>query len=195
MATPDEIRQEAWTQFINARGTSTVFQRRAAKLKRWMQARDFSAVAIPVITAFVATTDFVDKLGSFKAIALGVLAFAVLMQVLLSAWSLIARWDEERSYSLRALRDANDMEVNWREIAKNLVAGDIEEAFEFARSQQKVIDSHDIGKEISEDERRIGLRAGLKEVPRPCVECKKIPATIDVPKHVVKPCPVCGGEL
>lgn len=95
--TPDEIREEAWTQFIYARGTSTVFQRRAAYLKRWMQARDFSAIAIPIIIAFVATTDFIEKLGQFKMIALGVLAVAGLIQVLLSSWSLISRWDEERS--------------------------------------------------------------------------------------------------
>ncbi|HLG82515.1 MAG TPA: mobilome CxxCx(11)CxxC protein [Bradyrhizobium sp.] len=190
----DDIRQEAWKQFIDARGTYTIFTRRAASLKRWMQARDFSAIAIPVVVAFVATTDFVEKLGSFKAVALAILAIAGLIQVLLSGWSLIARWDEERSYSLRALRDAYDMEAKWREIAKKDVP-DLVVAYEAAKTQQRAIDSHDIGKEISESERQIGLRAGLKEIPRACIECKKIPATIDIPKIVNKRCPVCGGEI
>ena len=189
----DEIRQEAWKQFIDARGAQTIFSRRASSLKWWMQARDFSAIAIPVVVAFVATTDFISALGNFKVLALAVLAIAGLLQVLLSSWSLISRWDEERSYSLRALRDAYDMEVKWRAIAKGDVA-DASTAYEAAKAQQQVIDSHDIGREISEAERQIGLRAGLKEVPRPCVECKKIPATIDVPKNIEHRCPICGGE-
>jgi mobilome CxxCx(11)CxxC protein len=189
----DEIRQEAWKQFIDARGAQTIFSRRASSLKWWMQARDFSAIAIPVVVAFVATTDFISTLGNFKVLALAVLAIAGLLQVLLSSWSLISRWDEERSYSLRALRDAYDMEVKWRAIAKGDVA-DLNPAYEAAKAQQQVIDSHDIGREISEAERQIGLRAGLKEVPRACVECKKIPATIDVPKNIEQRCPICGGE-
>ena len=72
---------------------------------------------------------------------------------------------------------------------------DLAAAYDLAKSQQKVIDSHDIGKEISESERQIGLRAGLKEVPRPCIECKKIPDTISVPKRVEQRCPICGGEM
>jgi mobilome CxxCx(11)CxxC protein len=191
--TQDEIRQEAWKQFIDARGVYTIFQRRAKRLKFWMQARDFSAIAIPIIVAFVATADFIEKLGQFKAVALAILAVLGVAQVLMSSWSLISRWDEERSYSLRAIRDANSMEVEWRDIAIGAVL-DFDAAYARAKAQQQIIDSHDIGKEISESERQIGLRSGLKEVPRECMECKKIPETIDPPKKVTTRCPICGGE-
>ena len=193
--TEDDIRQEAWKQFIDARGAQTIFSRRAASLKRWMQARDFSAIAIPVVVAFVATTDFINSIGQFKNIALAVLAIAGLLQVLLSFWSLIGRWDEERAYSLRAMRDAYDMEVKWREIAKGDV-NDLSATYDAAKAQQQVIDLHDIGKEITERERQIGLRSGLKEIPRPCIQCKNIPPTIDPPRWVRSEnrCPVCGGK-
>ncbi len=190
----DELRNEAWTQFIYARGAHEIFRRRASKLKVYMRIRDFLAVALPVIIAFVATTDFIDKLGGFKAVALAGLAVATAGQVLLSLWSLIARWDESRSVSLQLMNDSNELETQWRDVGKSDVP-DLESAYGVAKARQKVVDARLAAEELTEAERLIGLRAGLKELQRRCVECGRIPVTIDPPKKVSKACPVCQGEM
>ncbi|BAL10571.1 hypothetical protein BJA01nite_01900 [Bradyrhizobium japonicum] len=189
----DDIRQEAWKQFIDNRGAHEIFKRRAASLNRWMRTRDFLGVSIPVIVAFVATTDWMDKLGRFKTIALALLAVAGLAQALLSLWSLIARWDEDRAKSIQLMADTSELEVNWRDIGRRDVAG-LEAAYEVARARQRVVDARLASAELTQDELRIGMRAGLRELQKPCVTCNEIPATIDPPKKPKKPCPVCGGE-
>lgn len=189
----DEIRNEAWKQFIDARGAQEIFNRRATSLKRWMRARDFLAVAIPVIVAFFATTDFIQKIGDLKAFALAVLAIASVGQVLLSFWSLIARWDESRSISLQLSAESNVLEVQWRDIGKGHVK-DFELAYNNARARQQLLDAKLATAEITQSERVIGLRAGLKEIPRECMACNNIPSTIDPPWFPGTRCPVCGGN-
>lgn len=189
-----DIRQEAWKQCIDNRGAQEIFKRRAASLNYWMRTRDFLAFAIPLIVGFVATTDWIEKLGSFKGLALAALAVAGLAQVLLSLWSLITRWDEDRAKSIQLVADSSELEVQWRDIGRHDVTG-LHSAYVVAKARQLVVDARLAAAEITQPERFVGLRAGLQEIQRPCVKCNNIPATIDPPKKPQKLCPVCRGEM
>lgn len=193
--TADDMRREAWNNVIHAQGTYAIFAARLARLKLRTDFRDwFGFIGIPAATAFIGVTEFQPGLAKYRSVALGILAFAALVQALLAGWSIIRRWDEQRAYCSRAMRDSYEQRVAWREIGTGDVP-DIGIAYEVRKAQQRIIDSHDIEREITDWEKMFGLRAGLIEVQRKCERCKKIPSSRALPLFVWRRCVVCGGGI
>lgn len=191
----EEMRGEAWKNVVHAQGTYTVFARRSGNLRFLTDLRDYvGLLVIPTATAFVATVEISPTLAEYRKIALLALGAAAAIQALLAGWSLVRRWDDQRSYSSRAMRDSYEMKIAWEEIGKGDV-GDLKSAYELRKAQQKIIDSHDIGQDITDREKRSGMRAGLFEVQRTCIGCGKIPNSTRPPLLTMKRCSVCGGRM
>jgi mobilome CxxCx(11)CxxC protein len=192
--TGDEIRSEAWDNVVHAQGTYSIFAKRAWRLRWSTDLRDyFGFIAIPMATAFFATTEYSEQFKDFRGTALLVLTGAAVIQALLAGWSLIRRWDEQRAYCLRAMRDSYEIRDTWRAIGKNDVPN-LPSAYEMAKAQQKIIDSHDIGAQITETEKIYGRRSGFNEIRRACPNCHKIPDFAEVPLFAWARCSVCGGR-
>jgi len=190
----DDMRREAWNNALHAHGTYTVFASRAGRLKLLTDLRDyFGLLAIPISTAFVATTEFAQALAPYRTVALQCMVIAAAIQALLAGWSLVRRWDDERAYCSRAMRDSYEMKVAWVEIGKG-DAQDLKAAYELRKAQQKIIDSHDIERGITDQEKVRGMRAGLFELQRACVSCDNVPNSKRPPLIVLKRCGVCGGK-
>jgi mobilome CxxCx(11)CxxC protein len=191
----DDMRREAWSNVVHAQGTYAVFARRASRLKALTDLRDwFGLLAIPATTAFVATAEFTQGLAAYRQDALRALIFAALVQALLAGWSLVRRWDDQRAYCSRAMRDSYEMKVAWQDIGKADVA-DMKAAYELRKAQQKIIDSHDIERDITDKEKMFGMRSGLLELQKACVGCGVIPTSRKLPLLVLSPrCAICGGK-
>ena len=190
--TDEEHRGIAWDNVVHTEGTRVTFADRSTNLRRKLRTRDMLGIAIPFCIAFLYVTDWVQNFQQYKSVALGILSVVALAQSLMVVWSLIARWDEELSYSLRAERDSYEMREAWRDIGKGLPP-DLAQAFDIRSGQQKIIDSHDIERKISSREMQRGLRAGLIHAQRPCV-CGEVPKSRRIPLLRRKPCVHCGGN-
>jgi mobilome CxxCx(11)CxxC protein len=190
----DEIRQEGWKNAIHAVGTYEVFARRARQLKVMTDLRDwFGLLAIPASVAFVGTTEMFNDFRAYRQWALWGLAAAAFLQALLAGWSLIRRWDEERGYCTRAMRDSYEMKLAWEDIGRTDVQN-LQAQYELRKAQQRIIDSHDIERGISNSEKRLGMRSGLFEYQKECVGCGVVPSSRKPPMLAISRCQVCGGR-
>jgi len=187
-----DLRQLAWNNVIHAEGTRAVFARRYAALRRWTRVRDVLGLVIPIIVAFLFTTDWVQKFAAYKTLALAFLSFAALAQGLIVVWSILSKWDEELAYSTRAMRDSADIRESWRDVGQGLVA-DIPQSFAICQTRQRLLDSHDDEKGITAWEMQLGMRAGLIACQRNC-RCGELPHSRKPPRTPAKACIICGGN-
>lgn len=187
------MRQNAWDNALHAHGTLEVFSSRSRRLKRITRTRDFLGLAVPICIVFVATTEWIREIRDFQSFALAVLSVVTLIQFLMAAWSLIARWDEELAYCTRATRDSYELKQAWQRIGRNDV-DDIQTEYKVRSAQQSIIDSHDIEKDVTNAEKIRGMRLGLIEFQRECASCKRVPRSRRPPWRPAEKCAVCGGN-
>ena len=186
-----EIRSRAWNHALNAHGTFEVFARRQRRLRRRTQLRDFLGLLVPILVAFAATATWLDRYRDWALAALGV---AGLAQFIVTVWSIIKRWDEELAYASRAVRDSYELKTAWIQIAENEVTNP-ELSYQITFEQQRIIDSHDIGKEFTLSEKRYGMRLALFERQRKCAVCEHVPKSPRMPRFVWNRCDACGGTM
>jgi mobilome CxxCx(11)CxxC protein len=187
-----ERRKAAWERALHAEGTRVVFERRARRLKLLTKTRDFIGLAVPILLAYVLGSELFETLKPYKAEGVASLAVAASAQLLLAAWSLIFHWDEELAYNVRSSRDSYLLKEEWKKIGEGQAANP-EIEFGLLEERQKIADSHDIEKGITNKEKQVGMRAGLILFQNECV-CGKRPRTFEVPWRITIPCPVCGGN-
>lgn len=179
----DSLRSDAWEHALHAHGTSEVFRRRAERLRWPTRARDFLGIAIPLTIGFVV----VNTNEQVRPIAEWVLGFLGFLQLLMAVWSLVARWDDDRAYSIVATRSNSTLRAEWESVAK-AQANQVEAEYERVQNAEKVIEQEDLTREISDKEKRYGMRAGLFLYRKACAVCKEVPTSM-------KPtnCDVCGN--
>lgn len=181
----DDYRRRCWDAALHAYGTSYIFQKRAERLKRKTDVLTWVGLAVPLLTGAL-----VGTLGSYKlwgaAIAAGSVIAAV--QLVISLWSVVKRWPEELPYS-SASATANDSLASrfaaFGEDPPGLAAMRIQ--FEKLNVEDTARRDRDSEKNVTEKERRMGMRAGLRKFQRPCAACHQVPTTMD-PSN----CGVCG---
>lgn len=191
--TENEIRSTAWDNALYCHGTYIIFSRRLKCFRYLTRLRDFWGFAIPIILSVIAGSDTLslsDEYLKYLKILLGV---AALVQILISLWAVLSRWDDGLAYSQRAVRDAYEMRRAWVVIGRGQVS-DIGAEFATRTKQQDVIDSHDIGQDISTKEKCLGMRNGLIEYRRQCAGCKTIPSSRRLLWRPKTKCVVCGGN-
>ncbi|WP_083854316.1 mobilome CxxCx(11)CxxC protein [Sinorhizobium sp. CCBAU 05631] len=188
-----EMRTQAWNSALNCHGTYIVFSRRLRRLKLLTKLRDFWAFAIPIILGGIAGSDAFGLPATYLTVLKIGLAVAAVIQLLFALWAVFSRWDDDLAYSSRAVRDSYEMEQAWRAIGEGRV-NDIALEFRMRTDQQKIIDSHDIEKDITSEEKNLGMRNGLIEYRRSCAVCNEIPTSRRLPWWPKKKCAVCGGN-
>jgi mobilome CxxCx(11)CxxC protein len=185
-------RQQSWDRSLHAEGTRVVFDRRATGLRQKIKLRDFTGLAVPILLAYLLGSEVFEPLKHYRATAVGLLGVTAVMQTLLVAWSLLARWDEELAYNVTAARESYMLKQAWKKLAQ----GDTQNLaveYDLLSHQQSLADSRDIEKGITEREMKIGMRAGLIDAQRKCV-CGNMPTGRGLPWMAKQKCAVCGGN-
>ncbi len=187
-----ERQQYAWDNAFHAEGTRVVFERRAEGLRRKTRLRDYAGIAVPICLAYLLGSEVFEPLKPFRTLGVGLLGVAAVFQTLMVSWSLIARWDEELAYDIRAARESYLLKEAWKKLGQGDVSN-LAIEYELLSHQQSITDSHDIEKNISASEKQRGMRAGLIEFQRRCI-CGELPTSRHRPWRIKKPCTVCGGN-
>lgn len=186
--TVDAIRTDCWDEALKTFGTAYIFEKRADKMKRKLRWPAFAGIAIPLIigSIYLSFGKEFEYLGEFVAIA-GILG---VVQIVVSAWSLVAKWDDRLAYSLESASANYELSNRYTKLAKNPPPdlAEFRRRFDVLEAKNHSRRDSDYKQGVSDKEKRMGMRAGLRQFERACKECGNVPTSM-------KPtdCAVCGN--
>jgi len=185
MLDSQQTRQDCWTLAVHSYGTAYIFEQRAGALRRRLQWINYLGIAVPLavgglVGAFGASSSFVVPMQWVA----GVLS---VIQLLLSGWSLVAGWQASFEYSQESAGDNYRLAELLASLGRN-PPSDLSVQSEIAKAQYQARSGADTKQGISDEEKRMGLRAALRKFERACSSCGKIPVSISPTS-----CGVCGN--
>ena len=188
MRSTDNIIQTCRQESLLCLGTSAVFERRAKTLRNRLRSLTFLGIAVPSVVgaAFMA---FGAK-SSLTGALLGLASLLGLVQVIGSIWSLTYRWDDDFAYAMESMSANRSFHEKFKSLADNLPSS-AEEAdfkFEILQTESNSRSEADMKQHVTEDEKRYGLRAALRNLHSACTQCKQIPTSL-TPSN----CDICGN--
>jgi mobilome CxxCx(11)CxxC protein len=112
--------------------------------------------------------------------ALWIAGIVSLAQLILTAWSLINRWQDRHAYALASMVDNYKIAQKYEHLGKN-PPGDLKE-FKFRQellnAESSTRDTLDYQQGLSEKERRRGMRVALRQYQRACAGCREVPKSL-----------------
>lgn len=182
--TPSEVKHCIDRAFY-AYGTSRIFGRRAQSLGKKRNAITFLGIAVPLtvgslILSFGTMPNFLPVLA-WLAGAIGT------AQLILSTWSIVARWDEQYSYAITAMLANTRLYNAWERLSKSQ-SPNLTELVSDTDTEDQRQEQSDLTQHISEKEKRFAMRASLYYMGLACAVCKIKPASMK-PSN----CDTCGN--
>lgn len=177
-------RSDCWNRAINAFGTGEIFRRRSQKYTKRIQLLTFLGIVVPILVGAVVLsfgTNF-TYLGEVLAFA-GIIS---IIQLVVSAWALVANWTENLQYSLESSTDNFALSLKFKDLGQNPPT-DFATRVAVLQTKDESRQDMDNKRNISNEELRRGHRAGLRQFERPCKGCKIVPISME-PSN----CDVCG---
>jgi mobilome CxxCx(11)CxxC protein len=180
----ERIQQECWTRAIHTFGTASIFERRAESYQRLVRLPAFLGIAVPVVVGGLVLSFGTSAPNLPKILWIGGVLGVV--QLILSAWALVARWDSSFAYALESAAENHRLAAQFEKLAKG-PQSDLQTRFDLLDTTYQARSDLDVKQVVPPAEKRFGLRCGLLRFQRKCVECGKIPAP-------ARPsdCSVCG---
>jgi mobilome CxxCx(11)CxxC protein len=175
----------AWRRAIETFGTAYIFERRVAKPRQRLQWLAYLGLAVPVSVGGMAMAFGVEK--DLLAPALVVAGVLSLVQALLALWALTSKWDDSLSYGLESTRANHRLASQFEQLATHGPA-DISTKLDLLEATNQARIDSDLGQGITDAERRMGMRSGLRQYRRACAECGQVPTSLDPSK-----CNTCGN--
>ena len=183
---PDKLRRCA-DEALKAHGTAYIFEKRAARVRKWLLILSFLGIAGPASVGAIISTYSLDN--DTTKIVIWVAGVIALAQLLLSIWSLVSKWDSNFSYYIESKSSNYNLSSQYQNLAKDtsisLEEFDTElKILNREAELRKVLDNQ---YDIDEKEKRMGMRYGLRQFQRKCAQCDIVPTNM-------KPssCGICG---
>jgi len=182
--------QECWDKALYTFGTARIFEKRTATLQKKLRFLSFLGLAMPLLVGGVVTSFGLD----FKHIGFVLVLTSIvgLLQLIVSLWALVDRWEDALANSTESLIDNDRLSREFSRFAQEISRlPRLEEQhkliFERLITENSARANLDIKQNVSEREKRFGMRAGLRQYKRKCTSCDKIPQSLKPTK-----CPICG---
>lgn len=170
----NQIIQDCKGKEFHAFGTARIFERRARKLKIRRTWLTFLGIVTPVIVGGVVLTfGTQEKLLPYFLTVAGLVG---LVQLILSTWSIVAKWDDVYDYSIESSRHNTEL-YNKFKILVDTNPSDIADLYKLALKEYGERESKDIAQSVTEKEKRFANRESLKYYKKPCHICENIPKT------------------
>ncbi|MEH6420090.1 mobilome CxxCx(11)CxxC protein [Pseudomonas sp. CGJS7] len=182
----ESLRKRCWDKAFFAFGTARVFERRAEKLRRIRTWLLFLGIAGPLTIGGVAMS--FDSSRAWLSALIAVVALVLLVQLIMSAWGLVARWDEQYESAVNSVVINNELFNGFSDLARgasNLISMDYAILNERNRAQE-VADSK---YPLTSYEKRYAMRLSLIQFQRECEQCRQRPQSI----NEASDCVVCGN--
>lgn len=130
--------------------------------------------------------------GKFSLLPLAITVATVIgiIQVTVNLWSIIGQWVEEYSYAVSSTAANDSLSVRYRELGQNpppkLDA--LRQRYDQLQVEDTMRRDQDLQHDIKDFEKRMGMRAALRQFERPCSACKQVPTSMEP-----SDCGVCGS--
>lgn len=183
--TPSDLVKHCTDRAFYAYGTSRIFERRAQNLGKKRNAITFLGIAVPItvgslILSFGAQSDLIPILVCIA----GVIGTA---QLILSTWSIVARWDEQYSYAITAMLANTRLYNSWERLSKSQQSIAANLVCEMDADDQRQEQS-DLTAHITEKEKHFAMRATLYYKGLTCPACEIKPSSM-----APSSCDTCGN--
>lgn len=184
---PNE-RQLCHEAAVNSFATAYIFEQRTRPLARAQMLIAFSSLAGPVSIGVLVTS--VDITSKIIPTAVWIAATISTIQFAASFWGLFAKWSDNLAYYVESKADNYYLADKFKALRDNTALSNSKWQNEF-----KVLETqgdfrsrldHRIG--VTDEEKRMGMRAGLREFSVECVACSQTPTSM-----VGSTCAVCGN--
>ncbi len=181
------LRSSAWERALYATGTAHIFEVRARSLRRRLNRLAFAGLVLPVAVGAVviAYGASVPRLS----VVIGIAAALGAVQLIVALWSVVQGWPDSYERATRSLLANQALAQDFESLAK-----DPPTTVPRLRSQLELLAAKDDGQrqqdhaqDISEREKRMGMRAALLRYDRQCAKCRIVPANMKSTN-----CGVCG---
>lgn len=182
----ENIRKECWRKRFYSFGTTKVFEKRARSLGTKRDVITFLGLATPVfVGAFVGA--YSAESQTLKVIVLPVVGAIMIFQAVMSLWSLVARWDDNYSYAVSAVKNNTRLTSDFEELAtapEDRLLKEIERLrFEYSRQE-----AEDTAQKLTDKEKRFAQRSALFQYRSKCPTCCEVPKSM-TPSN----CDSCGN--
>lgn len=182
----DSLRSSCWEQAIHCYGTSYIFGRRAECLRRRLSWLAFLGMAVPALVGVCVLTFSFD--WWFLKVLVPILSVVGIVQFVLSLWALVARWQERHAYSVESKAANELLYEKYSALAKNpATLAEARVRLDLVEQDARVWRDKDSREGITDNEKRRGMRAGLRQVGRRCAGCDQVPVDM-----APSDCGVCG---
>jgi mobilome CxxCx(11)CxxC protein len=181
--TEDKI-QECWDKALHDYGTGYIFEQRANRYRRRLKILNFLGIAVPA-SAGALFLSFETSLYSIVAPIAGVLGLAELIG---SIWSLTNKWSDIYAYALESMTSNYNLAEDYKRLAKNHDLSNFSFQFEIIQVRDQIRRDSDYKQGITEDEKRMGMRAALRERQLKCATCDEMPKSMEP-----SDCDTCGN--
>lgn len=189
LTTTDELRADCWNEALHCFGTSYIFETRTNRLRRRLRFLTFLGVVVPSAIGAAATSFGVGSRWTTAFLVIG--AVVGLVQLVMSVWALSYRWEDDFAYASESQSANRVLYCRFKELATR-TSDQCE--YELARRQYELIQTESSSRSgsdekqgITEKEKRMGMRAALRQMRRPCAACELVPTSMDATN-----CDVCG---
>ena len=184
----DQVRSECWTHAIYCFGTSFVFEKRVRRLRNRVQLLAFLGLASPIS---VGTAVLLHGLHSAVAKVLApIAALASMVQVIASLYALVRGWSDHLVYALESTSGNRELYEDFRRLGAFPPDEDqeLQRRFDVLLARDAARTKQDDKYPLTDEEKRIGMRAGLRQVGRKCAGCNLVPTSMTASE-----CGVCGN--
>lgn len=182
----DKIRTDCWDKTLDAIGYSYIYLLKIKKINFWLRISKILGIIIPVFLGGVLTSTYNSP--EYISLAIWITSPFAIIQLLLSTILTINGADENvLRYSTKAA-EYSVIETEFRQMARYPIIDEFEylKKFEILIEREKGISKGNL--EVTDKEKRIGMRFGLRELSRSCVGCNETPLSMKTSN-----CDICGN--
>jgi mobilome CxxCx(11)CxxC protein len=177
--------KECWGKEFHAYGTAQLFEKRAKKLQQFRTWITFLGIICPVlIGGTVLAFGAESKILPYALLCVGAVGIC---QLILSTWSLVARWDEGYEYALESTRANTELYNRFKRISVSDPA-EMPSLYIGACADYDERELRDLSKSITDKEKRYANRKSLQYYRRACLVCSLVPLSTKPSK-----CDGCGN--
>lgn len=182
----EKIRQDCWDKALDSIAFWYIFQMKIKRINSWLRLSKILGIAIPVFLGGILTSAY--NFEQVISVAIWIATPIALTQLVLSTVLTLNGSDENLlKYSTKAA-EYSVLESDFKKMARYPDNDESEyvKKFELLLEREKGVGKGNL--EVTDKEKRIGMRFGLREYSRACAGCKKVPTSMDSTD-----CGICGN--